>query len=367
MSVYVKDIVTLLEQWAPPAYQESYDNSGLLTGDAAMSVSGILVTLDAIEAVVDEAIAKNCNLIIAHHPIVFNGIKKLNGKNYVERTVIKAIKHDIAIYAIHTNLDNVHTGVNKKICDRLGLTQPKILVPAEGKLTKLVTYIPVAHLDRVQDALFNAGCGHIGEYSECSFQVAGKGTFRAGASSTPYIGKKEERHTESEVRLETIFPNHLKYTVLSALMENHPYEEVAYDLFAVQNSNPQVGSGMLGILPHPMEAVEFLKYLKTKMQTHTIRYTQYNGTIQKVAVCGGAGSFLTKAAITSGADAFVTADMKYHEFFDADNRLMIADIGHYESEIFTKELISDAILEKFPTFAVLLSEIQTNPIHYFNS
>ncbi len=368
MTIRVKNITDLLEKTAPLSYQESYDNAGLLTGQPDQVVTGILVSLDATEAVIDEAIQKGCNLVVAHHPIIFGGIKKLNGKNYVERTVIKAIKHDIAIYAIHTNLDNVHTGVNRKIADKLGLVNTRILVPSSGKLKKLSAFVPTDHVQTVQTALFEAGCGQIGDYSDCSFESTGTGTFKPGAGTDPFVGEKGKNHREPETRLETIFPGHLQHKVISALLAVHPYEEVAYDIYNLENQHPQVGSGMIGELPQPMAQSAFLAHVRNSMNINTIRYTQPDqATISKVAVCGGAGSFLIKQAITSGADAFVTADVKYHEFFDAENRLMIADIGHYESEIFTKELLKDIIIEKFDTFAVLLSETNTNPIKYYNS
>jgi dinuclear metal center YbgI/SA1388 family protein len=362
----IKDITNLLETLAPLSLQENYDNAGLLTGNPDQAVSKILVTLDATEAVIDEAIAKKCELVIAHHPIIFGGLKKLNGKNYVERTVIKAIKHDIAIYAIHTNLDNVHHGVNHKIAEKIGLKKLQILSPVGGKLKKLVTFVPDAHLEPVQKSLFEAGCGTIGNYDECSFSTSGTGTFRGNESSNPFVGKKGEQHKEAETRLETIFPAHLQQAIVKALTKAHPYEEVAYDIYSLDNKHTNIGSGMIGELERPLSKEAFLMHLKTSMQLNCIRYTQTTGNqISKIAVCGGAGSFLLKNALAAGADAFVTADFKYHEFFDAENRLMIADIGHYESEIFTKELLKDVIQEKFPTFAVLLSEINTNPINYF--
>jgi dinuclear metal center YbgI/SA1388 family protein len=368
MNIRIKDITRLLEQMAPLSYQESYDNAGLITGNTEQTVDKVLISLDATEEVIDEAIQKGCKLVIAHHPIIFGGIKKLNGKNYVERSVIKAIKNDIAIYAIHTNLDNVHTGVNRKISALLGLQNPKILVPAHGKLKKLCVFVPNTHVEQVRTALFDAGCGHIGQYSECSFSTEGIGTFKAGSDTTPFVGETGIQHRENETRLETIFPSHLQASIIDALSHSHPYEEVAYDIYALENNHSQVGSGMIGTLEQPMTHQDFLKHLKKSMNINTIRYTRPKQTgIKTVAVCGGAGSFLIKHAIASGADAFVTADVKYHEFFDAENRLLIADIGHYESEIFTKELLRDVIIEKFSTFAVLLSETNTNPINYFNS
>lgn len=360
----ISEIIQCLEEVAPPQLQESYDNAGLLTGEPGWEITGTLVTLDATEAVIEEAIQKNCNLVIAHHPIVFSGLKKINGKTYVERTIIKAIKHDIAIYAIHTNLDNVLLGVNQKIAEKLGLTNTRMLQPKAGVLNKLVTFVPHQSLEAVKQALFLAGAGRIGNYDECSFTTTGNGSFRGNEKSDPAVGKPGEQHIEPESRIETIFPSYQKSKVLKALIDAHPYEEVAYDIYPLDNQWSGVGAGMVGELPSPMDADSFLKHLKTSMNLQSIRFTGVNKPIKTVAVCGGAGSFLLKQAISSGADAYVSADFKYHEFFDAENRLMIADIGHYESEIFTKELLKEIILKKFPTFAVLLSEINTNPIKY---
>jgi len=362
----VKDIVRHLEGIAPPSLQESYDNASLITGSHKMEVTGILVSLDCIESVIDEAIEQDCNLIVAHHPIVFRGLKQLNGKNYVERTIIKAIKHDIAIYAIHTNLDNVITGVNRKISEKLGLENLSILAPKSNTLQKLVTFIPVEDTPAVMEAMHSAGAGNIGNYSDCSFQVTGKGYFRPNESAKPVIGSHDELEEVEENRVEVIFPSHLKGAILTSLKQAHPYDEVAHYISNIENSNQEIGSGMIGELPVEMTANEFLYYLKDKMDLNTIRYTEKdNPRIKKVAVCGGAGSFLLGKAKSRGADAFVTADFKYHEFFDAEGKIMIADIGHYESEIFTKDLLHSFLTEKFPNIASYLSRVDTNPVKYF--
>ena len=361
----INQIIKHLEQFAPTIYQESYDNCGLLTGDATWELTKVLVTLDCTEAVIDEAIAKGCNLIVAHHPIIFGGLKKINGKNYVERTVIKAIKNDIAIYAIHTNLDNMQFGVNHKICEKLGLINTQILVPKSGMLKMLCVYVPQAHLQVVQEALFNAGAGDIGNYSECSFYATGMGTFKGNEHSHAFVGKIGERHQEPEYKLEVVVDDSKLDKVISALKSAHPYEVVAFNVYAIMNPNNTIGSGMIGELPEDLNTEDFLKHLKSAMNLTLVRYTPYSKSIKKVAVCGGSGSFLLKNAIGAQADAFVTADFKYHEFFDAENHLMIADIGHYESEIFTINLLADEIVKKFPTFAVILSEINTNPINYY--
>lgn len=362
----VSEVTQYLESIAPRAYQEAYDNSGLLTGNPEQEVTGILITLDCTETVVEEALQKKCNLIVAHHPIIFKGLKKITGSNYVERTVLMAIKNDIAIYAIHTNLDNVHTGVNRKIAEKIGLRNLKILAPKNNTLTKLVTFIPKANADAVLDALYTAGAGQVGDYKNCSFQTTGTGTFMPTEKANPHIGKALQQEEVEEVRAEVIFPSHQEGKIVYALKKAHPYEEAAYYLTPLNNENQEVGSGMVGELDAPLQPVEFLKHLKAAMDLKVIRHTAVlDKPIKKVAVCGGAGSFLLSAAIRSGAQAFVTADFKYHEFFDADNQIVIADIGHYESEVYTKELLGDILKEKFPTFAVNFSGTITNPVRYF--
>lgn len=359
-------LIKYLEAYAPLNYQEDYDNSGLVTGDPEQEVTAALVALDCTEVIVDEAIARGCNLIITHHPIVFKGLKKLTGKNYVERVIIKAIKNNIALYAIHTNLDSVHNGVNGVICDRLGLQQAKILNPKAGILKKLVTFCPTAQVNTLREALFAAGAGNISNYSDCSFNAEGLGTFKANDGASPFVGEQGLQHHEPETRIETIFLVQDERKILLALLENHPYEEVAYDIYPLENKLNTVGSGMIGWLEQEMEATEFLSFVKSKMNVTVIRHTQPTGKkIKKVAVCGGSGSFLLNNAIAAGADAFITADFKYHEFFDADGKLMIADIGHFESEQFTSDLLIDIIREKFPNFAIRLTAHNTNPINYY--
>lgn len=362
----IQEIITALENLAPPSYQESYDNAGLLTGSANWECTGILCTLDATEAVILEAKKKNANLIVAHHPIIFSGLKKLNGKNYIEKTVIAAIKNDIAIYAIHTNLDNILPGVNGKIAEKLGLQNVEVLLPKENNLRKLYTFVPQDKVDPVRDAIFNAGAGKIGNYSECSFNIPGKSTFKAGENTHPYVGEIGKRHEENELKIEVIFPAYLQTKIISAMIEAHPYEEVAYDIIPLGNYFKEVGSGIIGELPEDMEEMGVLNMLKTSFGLKVIRHTPLmNKTIKKVAICGGAGSFLIKKALAAGADFYITSDVKYHEFFDAEGRMVIADIGHFESEQFTIELLTDVLQQKFPTFAVLKTEVNTNPVKYF--
>lgn len=361
----INDVATYLESLAPCPYQEDYDNSGLITGNQYAPVKGILVSLDCTEAVVEEAKSMNCNLIVAHHPIVFKGLKKLTGGNYVERTVIQAIKNDIGIYAIHTNLDNVEAGVNKRIAEKIGLVNTRILKPRKDTLTKLVTFVPKANVDTVLAALHAAGAGQIGNYKNCSFSVEGEGTFQPSDAAQPHIGKHGQLEHVSELRIEVILPSHSEKAMVAALKKSHPYEEVAYYLTKLENENQEVGAGMIGELATPEEPIAFLKRLKTQMQVGVVRHTSLlDKKIERVAVCGGAGSFLLPEAIRQLADVFVSADFKYHEFFDADGKIIVADIGHYESEQFTKELLKDVLTEKFPTFAINFSKTVTNPISY---
>ncbi len=362
----IAEIIHFLETIAPPSLQESYDNAGLITGSASWECTGIIVSLDATEEVIQEAKAKGANLVIAHHPIVFGGLKKITGKTYVERTVINSIKHDIAIYAIHTNLDNVMEGVNGKMAEKLGLINCKILKPKSSTLKKLYTFVPIAQAEAIRSAIFEAGGGNIGNYSECSFNAAGTGTFNGGEGTNPFVGEPGKRHEEAELKIEVIFPAWLEEQIISSLLQAHPYEEVAYDIVSLDNQLQSVGSGMIGELPNQISEAEFLQLLQKQFGLEVIRHTSFlQKQIKKVALCGGAGSFLTKTAIAAGADVYVTGDVKYHEFFDADGRLLLADIGHWESEQFTIDLLADHLSRKFPTFAVLKTGVKTNPVAYF--
>jgi len=358
-------LTSYLESFAPPAYQESYDNAGLIVGNPNSEIKKALLCIDSTEEVVKEAIRKKCNLIIAHHPIVFKGLKKFTGRNYVERAVMLAIKQDIAIYCMHTNLDNVYMGVNKKICEKLGLVNTQTLSPKKEILKKLITFCPLKDAGKVRDALFGAGAGVIGDYSEASYNTEGLGTFKGNESTNPHVGEKGKRHHELEIRIETIFPGYIEQGLLKALLKAHPYEEVAYDIIALENSHLRVGSGMVGELKKPADEAAFLKLLKKTFKTGCVRHTPLTGRkISKVAVCGGSGSFLLQDAIRSKADIFITGDFKYHDFFDAEGKILIADIGHFESEQFTTEIFYEVLSEKFNNFALLFSDTNTNPVNY---
>ncbi|MBN8567570.1 MAG: Nif3-like dinuclear metal center hexameric protein [Flavobacteriales bacterium] len=359
-------ITPILEALAPLAYAEDFDNVGLLVGNPQQEISGILVCHDALEAVVDEAIQKKCNLIVCFHPILFSGLKKITGKTYVERVVMKAIKHDIAIYAVHTALDNHPEGVNKIICNQLGLKKTKILVPKEKFIRKLVTFtIPENH-QQVRNALFEAGAGSIGNYEDCSFNSKGIGTYMGNEHSNPEIGERFEFVESEEIKIEVTYEKHLEAKILKALFTHHVYEEVAYEIYELQNQHQNIGLGRIGELENEMPERDFLQYVKEKMKCENIRHSVFmNKPIKKVAVLGGAGSFAIQQAKKMGADAFLTADLKYHQFYEAENQLLLADIGHYESERYTKNYIVDFLIKKIPNFAIILSEQNTNPVKYF--
>ena len=371
----LSQIITVLEAWAPPAYQESYDDCGLQVGRTDAEITGALVALDVTENVVEEAAERGCNLIIAHHPLLFKGIKRLSATgSETERILWQAVKHDISIYAIHTNLDNMVHGVNAMFAEKIGLNNTRILAPQEGTLLKLQTYVPATAAAQVREALFAAGGGAIGAYRECSFESAGKGSFRPLESANPAIGTAGgPREIVEEVKLEVLVPRHLQQPVLLALRKAHPYEEVAYELIPLVNTNEHQGAGMVGELTRALSPGDFLALLKEKLGTPCIRHTapvsvregSSEKAIQKVAICGGAGSFLLSNAIRAGADAFVTGDFKYHEFFGADGRLLIADVGHWESEQYTTDLIITQLRQKLPNFAAHPAKSQTNPVHYY--
>ncbi len=361
----ILDIINVLETVAPPSLQEAYDNSGLIIGDAHTICTGIMVSLDATVEVIEEANRRNCNLVVAHHPIIFQGLKKISNGDYVGRAVTSAIRLEVAVYAIHTNLDNIISGVNGKMAEILGLQNVEVLLPKTGTLKKMSTFVPIHHLEPLRQALFAAGGGQIGKYSECSFDVTGNGTFKAGAGAKPFVGEPGLRHEEKESRLELIFPAHLEQSMIKALKLAHPYEEVAYDVVNLSNTLDSVGSGLVGDIPVEMEEMEFLQMVRDRFKLRLLRHTVLTGTkVNRVALCGGAGSFLIPRALSAGADVFVTSDIKYHEFFEANGRMVIADIGHYESEQFTINLLFELFQEKFPNFAVLKSGSKTNPVQY---
>jgi dinuclear metal center YbgI/SA1388 family protein len=361
----IKEIIFVLEEMAPLAYAEDFDNVGLLVGNQDSEATGVLVCHDALESVIEEAVAKKCNLVVCFHPILFSGLKKITGQNYVERAIIKAIKNDIAIYAVHTALDNHQEGVNKIFCDALGIKKTKILIPKQQFIRKLVTYTIPENAEKVRNALFDAGAGRIGNYENCSFNSKGIGTYMGNEHSNPEIGNRFEFVENDEIKIEVTFEKQLETKILQSLFKNHAYEEVAYEIYDLQNQHQNIGLGMIGELETPLEEKDFLLFVKEKMKCGGIRHSHFTGKkIKKVAVLGGAGSFAIKNAIQSGADAFLTADLKYHQYYEAENKLLLADIGHFESERYTKNYIVDFLRKKILNFAFILSEENTNPVKY---
>ena len=361
----IKDITSSIEEFAPLKYAEDFDNVGLLIGNYNTEVTGVLVTLDTLEETIDEAIAKNCNLIVSFHPIIFSGLKKINGNSYVERVVLKAIQNNIAIYATHTALDNSKKGVSAKMCEVLGLKNTEILIPKKGTIKKLTTYIPITEANNLRNKLFEAGAGSIGNYDNCSFTVIGKGSFRGKENSTPTVGKKGVIHFEEETCINVIFEDYLETKVLDALFKNHPYKEVAYELYSLTNAHQNIGMGMIGEFSSAVNEQTFLKFAKQTFNSNCIKHSELlRKPIKKVAVLGGSGSFAIDNAIKAKADVYISADFKYHDFFKAENKILLAYIGHYESEQFTKNLLVDYLNKKFSNFAIILSEKSTNPIHY---
>ena len=362
----IKELVNFLERYFPTALQEDYDNSGFQLGDGNQILKGVLTCVDVTEEVIDEALENDANFIVSHHPVIFSGLKSLTGKNYVERIVMKALQNNIAIYSAHTNLDNSGKGVNIKLAEKLGLKDVQILRPMEAQLVKLVFFVPNANANKVRNAVFESGAGQIGNYDSCSYNLKGQGTFRAGEGTDPYVGEKGKLHFEDETRVETVFPKYKTNKVLKTLFESHPYEEVAYDLYPLNNSYTEEGAGVIGFLSESMNESDFLSFLKKSFETDCVRYTKHlQKPVKKVAIGGGSSGFLLGDAKKAGADAFISADFKYHQFFDADNAILIADIGHYESEKVTKEIFYEVLTENFHNFAVHFSKINTNPINYY--
>ncbi len=358
-------IVSFFNEIAPGKLQEAYDNSGLLIGENDSEISKALISLDITTEVIEEAINKKCNLIIAHHPLIFKPIKKLTGSNLTEKLVIKVIKNDIAIYAIHTNLDNISGGVNDILAKKLNIKNTQILAPSASKLNKLVCFCPKQYSDKVKSAMFNAGAGHIGNYDNCSFDIEGSGSFRALENTNPFVGKKGEIHHESEIRIETVVPDFMIGQVIKNMINAHPYEEVAYDIYPLENKSLLTGAGMIGELEEEMDLIDFLLGVKQKLKASYIKHNQLlDKKVKKIAICGGSGNFLINSAYNQKADVFITGDIKYHDYFEHQGEMTIVDAGHFETEQFTKELIHSFLNEKFPNFAVQISEIKTNPVSF---
>lgn len=366
INMKVADIISLFEGVAPFKLQENFDNTGLNVGNPQTEITGVLLCLDVVPEIVEEAISENCNLIISHHPLIFSGLKSITGKNFIEKSIALAIKNDINILCLHTNIDSVTEGVSGKIADKLSLVNRQVLVPKENSLKKLVVFVPESHAEVVRKAIFDAGAGFIGNYDCCSYNVNGFGTFRAGAEANPFVGEKGKIHYEPEVRVETIFPEYLQNKIISAMLSYHPYEEVAYDIYKLDNSWNSVGLGIAGELSMGLNEKDFLLYIKEKLNLKYLRHSSFtNKTVKKIAVCGGSGASFIRHALSVGADAYITGDIKYHDYFSTEKQLLLVDIGHYESEIFILEKFYDEIIKKNPNFAVRFTKINTNPINTF--
>jgi dinuclear metal center YbgI/SA1388 family protein len=362
----IRDIINVLETAAPLHLQESYDNAGLSCGNPYLECSGALVALDLTMEVIHEAILHNKNLIITHHPPIFKGIKQLVYGDAVSDLLIACIKNDICVYASHTNLDNVLQGVNGEIAARLNLQKTRVLQPLSGTHRQLVAFVPEKNEESIKSALFEAGAGTVGLYDECSFSTAGTGTFRPLKGSNPFTGKLNTRSNEQEVRLEFIYPVHLENRILEALHMAHPYETVAYSVYPLANKFGELGAGIIGELDEPVTVQHFFEQVKNKFHTGIIRHSEiFKPTISRIAICGGSGKSLIINALKNNADLFLTSDLGYHDFFLAGKQMILADMGHFESEQFTSDLILRLINEKIPTFAVQKAASKTNPVNYF--
>lgn len=362
----IKDVISKIEKRISISQAEDFDNVGLLCGLPERNVSGILVCHDALENVVEEAIVKNCNLIVCFHPIIFSGLKSLTGKNYVERAVLKAIENKIAIYAIHTAWDNDFFGVNAGICNHLGLKNLNILQPKKNNLKQLNVYVPKDHSENLKEALFDAKAGNIGFYDECSFTTEGSGTFRPIAGSKPFSGEQNVRENADEVMISVIFESFKQNQIVSEMKSAHPYEEVAHQIISLDNENQYSGLGMFGEFETEMDEAEFLKFVKDKFNLEIIKHSDFTGKkIKRVGVLGGSGASGIKSALAKKCDAYLTGDLKYHDYFLAESKMLLCDIGHYESEQFVGEQLFEILSQNFSTFAVLKSSEKTNPVNYF--
>lgn len=363
----IRSIINAIEDFAPRALQEDYDNSGLQAGDVTNICTGVLLALDVNKETVKEAKENNFNFIVSHHPILFKGIKSITPTSDIGSILIDAITHNISIYSAHTSLDNARFGVSYRMADKLKLQHIHTLQPQASKLCKLVVFAPTAYAESIKRALAKSGAGEIGDYRGCSYSMDGLGAYEATANAHPFIGEIGELHEEAETRIEVILPKRLLSQSLKAMLKVHPYEEPAYDIIPLLNNDAYSGSGAIGALPTPMPLKDFLQILKNVFKCPCIRHNGLNGNqlIQKVALCGGSGSFLANDAIQQGADIFVTGDVKYHDFTTINGQIVVADIGHYESEQCAKEILYDIISDKFPKLNIRQSKTENNTIKYF--
>lgn len=361
----ISEITGAIEKYAPLWLQEEWDNAGLQVGDTDREATGAVLCVDATEAIVDEAIDRGVNLVISHHPLLFRGLKRITGRTATERIVAKALKHDIAIYSAHTNMDSAPGGVSWATGRRAGLTAMRTLVPQQGRLMKLAVFVPSAYSNAVSEALWNAGAGRMGNYDRCAYMTDGRGTYRPLPGADPAIGTVGQSHTEAETRIEVVFPTAISGRVVQAMLKAHPYEEPAFDLIPLANDITSAGLGVIGSLKTPMPASEYIAWVKQALGIGAIPYAgDARRMVHRVALCGGAGAEFIGNAIAAGADLYMCGDLKYHDFTTHADSIVLADIGHYESEQCTKEIFYDIIQKNFPNFATYYAEEDKNPISY---
>ncbi len=367
------EIITYFEEWAPKEISWQRDNVGLQVGSFEREVKNILISLDFTDRVLDDAIKKRCNLIITHHPFLFNPLRKIDtSKDRKSILLEKLIKNDITLYSAHTNLDFTKEGVSFQLARKLKLKNISFLVNLKSNQYKIIVFVPADAVDKVAQAIFNAGGGIIGQYSHCSFRTPGVGTFFGSEKTNLAVGKKISFEKIDEVKLEVLVNSWKQHKVISAMIKSHPYEEVAYDVIPVENSNVNYGSGAVGELENPISPGDFLNHVVRNLKIKNFRYTKgKNSKIRRVAVCGGSGSDLIRDAVNQNADAFITADLKYHTFQDYEGKIMLVDAGHYETEIHSldevKRRLTNFLHERNSKVKIFKYSGSTNPIVFFNN
>jgi len=357
----IKEVISFLENKFPLSWQEDFDNSGIQCGDKERDITGVVVCFDMSEVVIEEAISKGANMVVSHHPIIYRDvIKRIEPTNRVGKILCKALENKILLYSMHTNIDSGKAGGNSLFAQKLELQKLSVLSPKENEFCKLVVFVPSENSVFLRDALFKAGCGNIGNYSHCSFSCEGIGSFKPLADANPHIGQHNRIERVEEERIEMIFSKIKKRQIVEALYQHHPYEEPAFDIFALENTNKDIGLGRVGFLPQPMVAADFIHYVKQKLNVELVRFSgNSKAEISKVAVCGGGGASHIKDALTAGADAYITGDLKYHDFFIPENKMLLVDIGHFEGEHFIREIITSLLKEKFKNFSTYFTEVES--------
>ncbi|MBI4536287.1 MAG: Nif3-like dinuclear metal center hexameric protein [Ignavibacteriae bacterium] len=365
----VREIQDVIEHWAPREIAWGQDNVGLQIGNPASRLLGILIALDVTEKIITEARRHRANLIISHHPLLFKAPRSITPRNQVGRCIDALVKSGIALYSAHTNLDFAHGGTSWAIAEALGLTAVDFLYKPYKVQRKIVTFVPTDHVDRVAVAMAEAGAGRIGNYDNCSFRMLGTGTFKANERANPVVGSKNVLEKVAETRLEMVVDQWLVPGVLKALKQAHPYEEVAHDVYPTENESDAFGMGIIGMLVRPMTLKSLLALIKKKLGARALRCTgSLNHKVSRIAACGGSGSELLDEAVRARADAFITADVKYHTFHDANGRIALIDAGHYETEHLVVQTMAKKLAQEMrrmrihvPVFA---SRTSTNPIVY---